>query len=313
MQGMIMLYAADQGLGWDQALAEFASFQASGGLSAKTIENRYECLRKLERACGKQPLDVDLADLRAQITRPHARTGNLLSASSMRSERSYFQTFYTWLVEEEYLDKSPALRLRRIKIARAKPRPFRFEQVEAVIDSVYNRNRDIVTIAALTGLRLGEIVKIRGEDVDPQGMVLNSIRKGGLDHRIKIPLGLHEIVSRYPRRGWWFPSTYSNRLFPNGGGHVLMASVSDSISKAIRRAGITDGRLTAHSLRHFYATTLLKAGVPIRTIQELMGHASLATTQIYTEVNDDDLGIAVATLPVITRREHSARRGRIAA
>lgn len=314
MQREAVLYSVEEGLSWDQALLEFASYQSSGGLSAKTIENREQCLRLLERMSGRLPLEVDVSDLRAQLTRAHARTGESLAPGTMRSERSYFQTFYTWLVEEDYLDKSPAARLRKIKMARRKPRPFRLEQVEAIIDSgAYTRTRDLVTIAALTGLRLGEVVKLRGEDVDPQGMVLSSLRKGGLDHRLAVAPVLAEIIARYPRKGWWFPSPYRNKLFPHGDGHILMASASSAITQAIRRAGITDKKLTAHSLRHFYGTTLLAAGVPIRVIQELMGHASLATTQLYTEVNDDDMQAGVAPLPMIDRRAHSARRARIAA
>jgi integrase/recombinase XerD len=144
-------------------------------------------------------------------------------------------------------------------------------------------------------------------------MVLTSRRKGGLEHRIAVTPELLPILDKYPDRGWWFPSPYPNKQFPNGGGHILMASASDAISKAIRRAGITDRNLTAHALRHFYATTLLKEGVNIRVVQELLGHASLATTQLYTQVDDDDMQEGVAVLPAIELRAHSGRHGRIAA
>lgn len=86
-----------------------------------------------------------------------------------------------------------------------------------------------------------------------------------------------------------------------------MKSASDRVSRAIRNAGITDRTLTGHSLRHFYATTLLKEGVNIRVVQELLGHASLATTQLYTEVDDDDMRHGVARLPHIPVRAHSSR------
>src|SRR5690606_4346278 len=118
---------------------------------------------------------------------------------------------------------------------------------------------------------------------------------------------------RYPTSGWWFPSPYPNREFPDGGGHILMKSASDAVAHAIRRAGITDPRLTGHSLRHLFATQLLREGVPIRVVQEALGHASLATTQLYTEVTEDELQEGVDRLPPIPIRVRSGRHGRLAA
>lgn len=299
---------------WGALLGEFRNYQYAANLSEKTIQNREECLRLLARRTGSDPLEITRADLQGMLARPHPRTGNRLAQGTMQSERSYFQVFFQWLVDEEYAVANPAARLAKIKMTRRKARPFRLEQVEAMIDSgAYSRTRDIITICALTGLRIGEVVKIRGEDVDPQGMVLASVRKGALEHRIAITPMLAEIVGRYPRRGWWFPSPYASKPFPEGGGHILMRSASDAVSKAIRRAGITDRNLTGHSLRHYCATTMLKAGVPLRVIQEHLGHASLATTQLYTQVDDDDMKRGVAVMPAIPVRKHSQRHARIAA
>lgn len=305
---------ASRGIQWEQALEEFKSYQYAANLSEKTIRNRDECLRSLARYVQKDPTQVTKADLQAMLSRRHFRTGERLAQGTMQSERSYLQGFFGWMVDEGHNVVNPAERLPKVKMSRRKPRPFRLAQVEAAMDSgAYSRTRDIITICALTGLRIGEVVKIRGEDVDRDGMVLSSRRKGALEHRIAITDGLAQILDRYPATGWWFPSPHANREFPNGGGHILMASASDAVSKAIRRAGITDRNLTGHSLRHFYATTLLKGGVNIRVVQELLGHASLATTQLYTQVDDDDMRAGVAVLPEILIRKHSNRHGRIAA
>ncbi len=314
MPGGQMLYLVDDGLSWDQALKEFADYQYSGRLSEKTIQNREECLRLLARACGKLPLEVTLHDMQAQLSRPHPRTGERLAEGTMRSERSYFQTFYSWLVDEEYLDKSPAVRLRRIKAARRESRALRMDQVDAMLDSgAYTRTRDIIMICALTGLRIGEVVEIRGEDVDRAGMMIKAIRKGNLDHRVPIPESLEPLLERYPERGWWFPSPYKNKRFPNGDGHILMKSASASVGRAIRSAGITDRKLTGHSLRHYLATTMLDEGVPIRVVQETLGHASIATTQLYTRVTDEQVRAGINVVPAIGFREHAHRRARIAA
>lgn len=303
-----MLYLVSSGMGWHDALREFSTYQSAANLAEKTIRNREECLQHLGRRSGKGPLEISKADLQDHLTRKHPRTGERLKQGTMQSERSYLQTFFGWLKDEGYRQDNPAERLPRVKMARRKPRPFRLDQVDAMIDSgAYTRTRDIITICALTGLRIGEVVKIRGEHIDRTGMLLRTIRKGNLEHRIALGPMLAEIIDRYPEEGWWFPSPFPNREFPDGGGHILMRSASDAVSKAIRRAGITDTNLTAHSLRHFFATWLLRQGVNIRIVQEALGHASLATTQLYTEVIEEDLHEAATHLPTIERRAQSSR------
>ncbi|MCU1441152.1 MAG: hypothetical protein JWP85_2149 [Rhodoglobus sp.] len=310
------LYLVGKGLDWEQALHAFKNYQVSGNLSAKTILNREECLLLLARSSGKQPLDITLEDLQAQLSRPHPRTGKHLAQGTMQSERSYFQTFYGWLKDEGYMRgmKNPSKRLRKIKMTRRLPRPLRAEQIDAMLDTgAYSRTRDIITIAALTGLRIGEVVRIRGEDIDREGMMISAVRKGNLLWRGAIPEGLLPILDKYPTRGWWFPSPYISKLFPNGGGHILMTSASDAVSKAMRRAGITDRNLTAHSLRHYLATTMLRNGASLRVVQETLGHASLATTQLYTGVTEEEMSEGINVVPPIALRKHSGRRGKIAA
>jgi len=304
----MVLYLVSSVMGWEQALREFAEEQYAANLSDKTVENRHDCLMLLARRSGKGPTEITLADLRAQLSRPHARTGGRLAQGTMQSERSYFQTFFRWLVEEGYATEDPSVRLKKIKMARRKPRPFRVDQVDAMIDSgAYSRTRDIITILALTGLRIGEVVRLRGENVDDRGMMLTVVRKGNLQHTIAITEGMLEIIDRYPETGWWFPSPYKNRMFPDGSGHILMESASDAVHNAMRRAGITDPNLTGHSLRHYYATTLLRMGADIRVVQELLGHASLNTTQLYTLVDEGDMTKAVALMPAIAPRAQSGR------
>jgi integrase/recombinase XerD len=296
-------------ISWDEILADFAKHQRSANLSEKTIENREAVLRMLAKRSGKRPAEITSDDLADMLTCKHARTGERLAQGTMQSERSYLQTFFHWAKKKKYRKGNPAKDLPKIKMARRAPRPFRIDQVDAMLDSgAYTRTRDIITIAALTGLRIGEIVKIRGEDIDRVDMMITTIRKGNLEHRVAITDALTEILDRYPTHGWWFPSPYKNKLFPNGGGHILMASASDAVSKAIRRAGIMDRRLTGHSLRHYLATTMLRNGAPIRVVQETLGHASLATTQLYTAVTPEELVAGVNVVPPIPIRHHSGRR-----
>jgi integrase/recombinase XerD len=308
------LFLLEKARDWDHVLNSFRNYQLAANLADKTIGNREELLRLLARRCGRGPADVTEDDLLALSTRLHPRTGERLAQGTKQSERSYVQGFFSWAQRKGYRDDNPAADLPKVKMARRKARPFRREQIDAMIDSgAYSRTRDIITIAALTGLRIGEIVKLRGEDFDRSGMMLTSVRKGALEWRGAVPEAMRELVHKYPISGWWFPSPYSSKQFPDGGGHIVMKSASAAVHAAIRRAGITDRNLTGHALRHFYATLLLREGVDIRVIQEMLGHASLATTQLYLSVDDEDMRRAVAVIPAIPLRAQSGRRLRAAA
>lgn len=306
--GTFPLYLSS-GMDWGLTLSDYAVHQRAAGLSDKTIRNRSECLTLVARISRKGPDAVTVDDLERVLARTHPRTGRPLAPGTKQSERSYLQAFFRWMKKTKRRKDNPAKDLPKVKVPRRQPRPLRVDQIEAMLGcGVYSRTRDIITIAALTGLRLGEVVKIRGEDVDLTGRTIQSVRKGNLDHRIGLPEALVPLAQRMPREGWWFPSPQRNSEFPNGGGHILMKSASDRISKAIRAAGITDRRITGHSLRHFLATELLRDGVPIRVVQEMLGHASLATTQLYAGVTEDEVRDGMNHAPPLRLPHKSGRR-----
>lgn len=298
---------------WNDVRSAWAAEQRAAGLSHRTIEGRDAVLALLERT-GRTPLNISKADLVMVLNRPNARTGEPLSPGTKQVERSYIQTFTRWLLEEGYRDEDPGARLRKVKVPRRRPRPVTESHIEQMLDHGYQSTRDMIVIGALTGLRMSEIVKMHTDDIDWTTNTIRSIRKGGLHHVVHMPHAVQEIMRRRgDERGWIFPSPYANRQFPEGGGHVLMKSASTSVSRVLRAAGILDPKITGHSLRHYYATTLLRRGVNVRVVQEMMGHASLATTQIYMEVTDEEQSAAASAMPFISSRSHSARPHRLAA
>lgn len=104
-----------------------------------------------------------------------------------------------------------------------------------------------------------------------------------------------------PADGYWFPAR------DGSGGHVRSTSVTDLITKAKVRAGITDPKLTPHSLRHAFGTDLVEQGVDIRVVQELLVHENLSTTQIYTGVSEGRKSAGIATLETRSVPERSGR------
>jgi len=195
-----------------------------------------------------------------------------------------------WMQRTGQRADNPADRTPRPKRPKSRPRPINNAQLVAVLDAANRqRTRTYILFAALAGLRVHEIAKLRGEDIDPYTGVLTVIGKGGKVARIPLHESLMTEARRYPTQGYWFPAYSTQTRRPHVGSHA----VSAAIGGAMARAGIVG---QAHQLRHFYGTELVRAGVNLRIVQELMRHESPGTTAIYTRVDDDQMRAGIAQL-----------------
>ena len=285
-------------LGWSATLDQFDNYQRAAGLSQRTISERRLMLTRFSEFVRTPPTLVELRHCVDFLNRPHARTGGELSPSTKQVERSYLQVWGDWMVLEGLLAVSPAARLPKVRVPRRRARPVHVEHIQRLLqEPLWQQTLDLIVVLATTGLRIGEAVQIRGEDFDPVTGFLRTVRKGGLIHYLPLNESAREVADRMPSAGWWFPSPCRNAKFPNGGGHILMKSASTKITSAFRRIGVTDPMITGHSIRHFFASYMIAKGVQVQVVQQLLGHASLATTQIYVEVQDEALVAGVQVLP----------------
>lgn len=152
----------------------------------------------------------------------------------------------------------------------------------------------MILLAAYQGLRVSEVARVRGVDVDGLGETLTVLGKGG----VRAVLPLHPYIAAEADRygpGWWFGQHVPNRS-SRSGGPVLGNSVSRIVGEAMGRAGVPG---TCHSLRHWYASEMLRQGVDVRVIQQLMRHASLATTERYLHVDDEQRRAGALRLPMV--------------
>jgi site-specific recombinase XerD len=136
----------------------------------------------------------------------------------------------------------------------------------------------MILLAAFAGLRVHEIAKVRGEDVDIEARTLRVAGKGNRTETLPLHPLLVEAAATMPWRGWWF---MGNSTRP--GQPIARRSVSEVIQMAMERAGIPGG--TAHRLRHWYGTKLVGDGTDLRTAQTLLHDANLNTTAIYVQVS----------------------------
>ena len=165
------------------------------------------------------------------------------------------------------------------------------EESSALLAHLDGELRCIVRVALLTGMRLGEIIKLRGRDVDLSGRILTVAEsKNGRARRIPIHADLATLLQPLLR-------DRDDLLFPSRSGRQRRSdSTSRAFSRAVAMAGIEDFRF--HDLRHDFATRLRRQGVGLDVIARLLGHRSLAMTQRYAHIGDEQLAAAVHALVV---------------
>ncbi|BAU32443.1 tyrosine-type recombinase/integrase [Microcella alkaliphila] len=277
-------------------LQQFAAVQRAQGLAANTIRNRHSIIRGLIRATGKQLPDITVTDLRLRL----GRDG--ISAGTRRTERAAFAAVFAHLVEEGLRDDDPTLRLAKVRAPRGTPRPFTREQIDLMLRSgAYRRTRAMILLGYFQGFRVASIAATHGADVDFTSGTIRTVAKGSKALVFPLHPVVRTLAATMPADGWWFPARGGRE------GHVRPGSVTDAVRDAKVRAGITDPRLTAHSLRHSFGTDLVDAGVDIRVIAELMGHESVATTQIYTQVSADRRREGIHALEGVPLPQRSGR------
>lgn len=266
-------------------LHAFAYYQRAGNRAKRTISTRASIIRGMGKRQGVKLLEATVFHLRADLARDN------IAASTRASTRAAFLAFYGFLHLEELRPDNPALRLPVVKVPPHRPRPYSQEQIDRMLHTgAYKRTRAMILLAAYQGLRASEVAAVHADDIDMHAGTLKVFGKGGRTDYLPLHETIRELAPMMGT-GWWFPARAGRT------GHIKGQSVSDLLADARDRAGIVDTALTGHSLRHAFATELVRGGANIRAVQELMRHSSLQTTQRYTQVLDDDRRTALAILP----------------
>jgi integrase/recombinase XerD len=213
-------------------------------------------------------------------------------ATSVARTLSAVRSFHRFLVREGVSERDPAARVVPPRLPRSLPRPLPVEDVRRLLEApdaaspTGLRDRAILELLYGSGLRISELTGMDVDDLDLEEGSLRVLGKGGKER--EVPLGSfgRDAVSAYLTRGRPALATAVSRgaLFLNArGGRLSRQSCARLLGRYVRLAGI-DRRVTLHTLRHSFATHLLEGGADVRVVQELLGHASVATTQIYTLV-----------------------------
>ena len=265
-------------------LEEWMLWQLAARRSEVTVSERIRVVAQFGEELGANPAYAQPIDI-VRWLGLHREW----SASTSATYYSYLRAFYNWLCVMDHRADNPMMKLAAPRYPERTPRPVSDGDPLCLLTTpMHHRTRVMILLAALAGLRVSEIARVRGEDVDVTTPRMFVLGKGGSQRWLPLHPLLVDTALTMPRRGWWFPA---NSRRP--GSHVHGKSVSDIIGQAMRRAG---ARGTPHSLRHWIGTTLLDDGANLREVQEILRHKSVATTMGYTKVPDVRLHAAVNRL-----------------
>lgn len=235
-----------------------------------------------------------LARLRQTDMRAFAASerGRGLGARSLARRMSGVRSFLRWISDREGLDLSAALSTRSPKYSRSLPRPLTPLQAQDTLDRVADHAtpwvgaRDLAVLTLLwgSGLRISEALALEGADWPfPEGLIIRG--KGGRERQVPVLPVARDAIAAYLRLCPWGHRTDAPLFRGIRGGRLTASAVEGAMRQARAAIGLP-ASATPHALRHSFATHLLSAGGDLRTIQELLGHASLSTTQVYTGVDD---------------------------
>ncbi|ATG34664.1 putative tyrosine recombinase XerC [Phaeobacter piscinae] len=233
--------------------------------------------------------EISTGDMRAWMAATRA-TGT--GARSLARKLSAVKSFYTWLAERQGFEPTAVLSARSPKFQKKLPRPLAEDAARAVIETVEFQSatdwvaaRDVAVVTLLygCGLRISEALGLTGADA-PLPAVLRITGKGGKERIVPVLPAARQAVDRYLRL-CPHPQERGAPLFRGVRGGALNARlIRSAMAQARAQLGLP-ASATPHALRHSFATHLLEAGGDLRAIQELLGHASLSTTQAYTAVD----------------------------
>ncbi len=243
---------------------------------------------------------VSGSDIRNFVIGLHGKNGPATVARKLSSLRSYFG----FLQRQSCIAANPVDGITGPRIGRTIPNFLTVDQVFSLLESpdkrdrFMNRDKAILELLYSTGIRVGELVSADLDDLDLSAEMLRVRGKGNKERLVPVGRPAIEAITAYQRgeraaligkvMGEGRPVADQALFLNNRGGRLTTRSIERFVDKYGRRAGI-HVPVTPHALRHSFATHLLEMGADLRSVQELLGHASLSTTQKYTHLTLDHL------------------------
>lgn len=286
--------------GWGESVDAFMRhLRDARGLSEHTVRGYSRDAHQFAGFCAafgiEHPAEVEPLVLRRFLA---ALTKEGYARASISRKAVSVRRFFDFCERRGFIDGDPAAQLGTPKLGRRLPKALRREQVSVLLDAVDAgtptglRDRALLELLYASGARVSEAVGLDIEALDLAGARARLLGKGGKERVVPLGEPVCQALERWLSEGrprLLPPRSRSlDAVFVNTrGGRLGDRDVRTIVARAARAAAL--GHVTPHTLRHSYATHLLEGGADLRSVQELLGHAGLATTQIYTHISRDHL------------------------
>lgn len=264
------------------------------GYSSNTIESYRNDLEKFVKFYSNKNIkDITNEDLKKYIKYLNEEG---LNEKSISRNVSCLKSFYKFLVIEKFITNNVSDSLFLPKIRKALPNILTEEEVLKLLDIELitpfdYRNKAMLELMYATGLRVSELVKVKLQDIDFNDDIIRTFGKGSKERIIPIGEYAKEYLKKYIEiyRSLLLIKGNSDYVFINNHGSNMTRQGFFKIIKKIAKEKDIKSEISPHTLRHSFASHLLKYGADLRTIQELLGHSDISTTQIYTHISHEEL------------------------
>ncbi|MCB0617241.1 MAG: site-specific tyrosine recombinase XerD [Saprospiraceae bacterium] len=288
-------------MNWQATLNGFGAYlRLERSLSEHTREAYLADVARLTQFLERRQLDLPPAQVTAAQLEEFIRWVNELGLARRSQARliSGIKAFYRYLLSEDLIDDDPTALLEGPRLDRKIPEVLSYEEVQSLLDTIDlsdplgHRNRAMLETLYACGLRVSELVELRRSNLFLDIGFVKVIGKG--DKERLVPIGEEavrqlEFYQRHTRTQLPVVPAYENYVFLNRRGKKLTrVMVFHIVKKAAREAGLTKN-VSPHTLRHSFATHLIEGGADLRAVQDMLGHESILTTEIYTHLDTDFL------------------------
>jgi integrase/recombinase XerD len=277
-----------------------AYLELERGLSRNTLEAYRSDLQQygafLDRA-GLDPLAVTTADLRAFVSEVQSANGSGAAPATVQRKVACLRSFYRHLRREHILEQDPTADLRGPRLGARLPKVLSRDEVQALLGQpkgtspVALRDRALLETMYACGLRASEAIALERSQVDLDAGIVCTRGKGSKERIVPIGSVALRSLRQYLDKGR--PRLVGlrdePRVFVNARGQALSRQGLYKIIQRHARAAGLERKMSPHTLRHTFATHLLAGGCDLRSLQEMLGHADIGTTQIYTHLSPERL------------------------
>ncbi len=262
--------------------------------SNNTIESYKEDLLKFSEFFNNKDISsIDIDDLKRYVKYLNNQELNELSISR---NISCIKSFYKYLNIEKIIENNPSNSLFLPKVRKKLPNTLSEEEVDLLLDIKLTdmfsyRNKAMLEVLYATGLRVSELVNLKMENIDFESDIIRTYGKGNKERVIPIGEYAKIYLEKYLNEYRYQMLKHGNNeyVFLNNHGKNMTRQGFFKIIKQIANDAGIKKEISPHILRHSFASHLLKHGADLRTIQELLGHSNVSTTQIYTHISNEEL------------------------